>query len=229
SALTLPPPEPVAQSNREKIIEASRATYGIKKEIVEERIINWLAPEQDQSSANGTVKPAGSLPPRSAAPRPPSSFAGAASQGGDGPTVLYDAICSICGKPTKVIFEPQEGRPIYCKSCLKKMKDKEKPQPTAQKAVAMPKPKLIEDAVIEEISFQRARKKPAGQSMRPAVPGATRGRKEINLSELRKALGATLQKKEEAVPPKNPGVPKEEARPEDGNKGIINPGQKINL
>ena len=109
------------------------------------------------------------------------------------------------------------------------MKDKEKPQPTAQKSVAMPKPKLIEDAVIEEISFQRARKKPAGQSMRPAVPGATRGRKEINLSELRKALGATLQKKEEAVPPKNPGVPKEEARPEDGNKGIINPGQKINL
>ena len=221
SALTLPPPEPVAQSNREKIIEASRATYGIKKEIVEERIINWLAPEQE--------KPAGAAAPRPAASRPPSSFAGAASQGGDSPTVLYDAICSICGKPTKVIFEPQEGRPIYCKSCLKKMKDKEKPQPTAQKAVAMPKPKLIEDAVIEEISFQRARKKPAGQSMRPAVPGATRGRKEINLSELRKALGATLQKKEEAVPPKNPGVPKEEARPEDGNKGIINPGQKINL
>ena len=221
SALTLPPPEPVAQSNREKIIEASRATYGIKKEIVEERIINWLAPEQE--------KPAGAAAPRPAASRPPSSFAGTVGQGGDSPTVLYDAICSICGKPTKVIFEPQEGRPIYCKSCLKKMKDKEKPQPTAQKSVAMPKPKPIEDAVIEEISFQGARKKTAGQSMRPAVPGATRGRKEINLSELRKALGATLQKKEEAVPPKNPGVPKEEARPEDGNKGIINPGQKINL
>src|SRR3989344_3623260 len=46
-------------------------------------------------------------------------------------TTLYNATCSNCGKPTKTIFEPKEGRPIYCKSCLKKMK--------AQKESASPR------------------------------------------------------------------------------------------
>ena len=33
---------------------------------------------------------------------------------------LYDAICSECGKDTKVPFKPEKGRPIYCEICLKK-------------------------------------------------------------------------------------------------------------
>jgi len=45
----------------------------------------------------------------------------------DGPSsalasgTLYDAKCSICGKETKVPFEPEANRPIYCKTCLKKV------------------------------------------------------------------------------------------------------------
>lgn len=38
----------------------------------------------------------------------------------DPPQKLYDAVCSICGKKTKVVFEPQPGREIYCKTCRKK-------------------------------------------------------------------------------------------------------------
>ena len=56
-----------------------------------------------------------------------------APQGGE--TKLYDAICSNCGKPTKVIFPPEEGRAVYCKSCLKKMKagqDLKKQEPKKQ-------------------------------------------------------------------------------------------------
>jgi len=34
--------------------------------------------------------------------------------------VLYDAVCSSCGKPTKVVFPPDGKRPVYCKSCRKK-------------------------------------------------------------------------------------------------------------
>ncbi len=41
SAQTLPPPMPLEQSNRFKIIEASRGTYGITKEAVEEKISSW--------------------------------------------------------------------------------------------------------------------------------------------------------------------------------------------
>ena len=36
------------------------------------------------------------------------------------PQKLYDAVCSVCGKKTKVVFEPQPGREIYCKTCRKK-------------------------------------------------------------------------------------------------------------
>jgi CxxC-x17-CxxC domain-containing protein len=41
----------------------------------------------------------------------------------------YKADCSNCGKSTMVPFEPKEGRPVYCKDCMFKIKSGElKPQ-----------------------------------------------------------------------------------------------------
>jgi CxxC-x17-CxxC domain-containing protein len=41
----------------------------------------------------------------------------------------YKAECSNCGKVTMVPFEPKEGRPVYCKDCMFKIKSGElKPQ-----------------------------------------------------------------------------------------------------
>ncbi len=41
----------------------------------------------------------------------------------------YVATCSNCGKSTMVPFEPKEGRPVYCKECMFKIKNGElKPQ-----------------------------------------------------------------------------------------------------
>jgi len=37
----------------------------------------------------------------------------------------YKADCSNCGKVTMVPFEPQEGRPVYCKDCMFKIKSGE--------------------------------------------------------------------------------------------------------
>jgi len=34
----------------------------------------------------------------------------------------YEAKCSSCGKTTRVPFEPEEGRPVYCQECLAKIK-----------------------------------------------------------------------------------------------------------
>jgi CxxC-x17-CxxC domain-containing protein len=39
-----------------------------------------------------------------------------------GSGVEHNAICSNCGKETFVPFEPQEGRPVYCRDCLEKIK-----------------------------------------------------------------------------------------------------------
>lgn len=35
---------------------------------------------------------------------------------------LYDAVCSACGKETKVPFRPRNDRPIYCSDCFAKIK-----------------------------------------------------------------------------------------------------------
>lgn len=34
---------------------------------------------------------------------------------------LYDAVCSVCQKAVKVPFPPDPSKPVYCKSCLKKI------------------------------------------------------------------------------------------------------------
>jgi CxxC-x17-CxxC domain-containing protein len=78
---------------KDKIIRVSRERYGIPRDIVEDKIIKWF-----KESSSSEVKIPNLNKP------------------------LYDAVCSICGKKTKVIFEPEEGRPIYCKNCRNKKK-----------------------------------------------------------------------------------------------------------
>lgn len=43
--------------------------------------------------------------------------------GNGGERVMHDAICSECGKETKVPFEPREGKPVYCNECFAKRRD----------------------------------------------------------------------------------------------------------
>ena|SRR5438094_6447725 len=31
---------------------------------------------------------------------------------------MVDVICSSCGKPAQVPFQPTEGRPVYCSDCF---------------------------------------------------------------------------------------------------------------
>lgn len=40
-------------------------------------------------------------------------------------TGKFKAVCSSCGKETTVPFEPEEGRPVYCKDCIAKIKSGE--------------------------------------------------------------------------------------------------------
>lgn len=36
---------------------------------------------------------------------------------------MHDAVCSKCGKETKVPFKPIEGKEVYCKDCFKEAKE----------------------------------------------------------------------------------------------------------
>lgn len=59
------------------------------------------------------------------------SMGGGGGYGGGGsygPRQMYDAVCSNCGKPCQVPFQPRLGedgkpvKPIYCNDCYRQMK-----------------------------------------------------------------------------------------------------------
>ncbi len=42
------------------------------------------------------------------------------SRGDRGERQMYDAVCSECGRPCKIPFQPREDRPVYCSECFGK-------------------------------------------------------------------------------------------------------------
>ena len=67
-------------------------------------------------------------------PRRPSS--GGRSGGSDGgrrfgggfnrgPREMHKATCAECGKECEVPFKPSQDRPVYCRECFQKKRDKE--------------------------------------------------------------------------------------------------------
>jgi CxxC-x17-CxxC domain-containing protein len=97
SAKTLPPmPVDVSKDTEEYIIETSRKIYTRERTVVEAEIQRWSSTVPGQSRPDGE-ETAGK----------------------------FKAICSNCGKEIYVPFEPEAGRPIYCKECLFKIKNGE--------------------------------------------------------------------------------------------------------
>ena len=271
SAKTLSPPVPLEQSNRDKIIDASRERYGVAREIVEDKIMRWTEGGGDGASQKTETnkRPGVFSAPKSM--RSEGRQDHQKNQQGDTEQKLYDAVCSLCNKPTKIIFEPIEGRPVYCKSCLKKIKKAAEEKnnieyPRVSMGDFQPKKGELSSApssksTVENIPFRLSSNKGSSRapenSRSPTAPvGGQKGgiqRKEINLSELKKAITDSLAhqskdvtEEEEAddapdapaaLPekqsfaeenpasksPKSPPAPKEEK-----NK-IINPGGKIGI
>ncbi|MGB3988632.1 MAG: CxxC-x17-CxxC domain-containing protein [Minisyncoccales bacterium] len=86
---------------------------------------------------------------------------------------LYDAICSNCGRKTKVVFEPQPGRPVLCKSCRKKTKK-------------TPEISLEKEVLKKPILFS---------SLKKSKPDKKKEKKEIEIDKLRSALKSSLGKR----------------------------------
>jgi len=234
SAETLPPPLAPEISNKEKIIKASQERYGIKKEIVEDKISRWSGIEEiNKNSGNSNDF--------NRKNRIDNYKKNTENQRGvirqDEQPVLYDAICSTCGKPTKVIFQPEKGRPIYCKPCLKKMKEEPKESapshdnwPNQVKEEEIPVHQTSEKREesisypekIEEISFRSSKR-----NTEKTMPDNRQiKRKEVNLSELKKVLEESLEEIKKEPILKNADE-KNINPPTNGGKKAINPGEKV--
>lgn len=42
----------------------------------------------------------------------------------DGPREMHKATCAECNSPCEVPFKPTEGKPVYCKDCYMKRKNR---------------------------------------------------------------------------------------------------------
>ncbi len=252
SAETLPPPQPLEVSNRDKLIKASRERYGVSREVVDEKIMRWtgLHDENGVAATPAAFVPKSPAPrstPSSYAPRPAAPFqqregdrrnnpsqnrppvqnsapvpvpADRPTPGSAPQTTLYDAVCSNCGKPTKVIFPPEPGRPVFCKNCLKKMKTQGQALPRHE--AARPGAMFGEEVPLTTVSFGSRR----NEQKDPAKPQRKR---EINLSELKKVLEDSLpQKPKPPAEPEPTPTPQPEQKPAE-QSGIIKPGEKIQL
>jgi len=100
--------------------------------------------------------------------------------------ILYNTTCSVCGKDTKTSFKPDGVRPVYCKDCFKKVKAREQ---EVKKGVTKKETKKPEIQKEEKLSLKEAKKESPALEKKPKYK-----RKEINVDELKKALGKALEK-----------------------------------
>ncbi len=177
SAQTLLPFPLPEQSHKEKIIKVSRERYSTPRAEVEEKISKWTGSLEQSEMPSVTFGP-----------------------------VLYDAKCSACGKDTKITFKPDGVRPVYCKSCRKKMerqKEKsEKEETPKSETNSISLEKAVQSEPVPFSHFRRQKE----EKPKPK-------RKEVDLRELRKVL-------------------KESRDGENGKNGnrrgdIINPGETV--
>lgn len=187
SAETIPPFDKLEESNREKIINVSRERYGTPRFIVEEKIAKWTETNKSNPMPQNSGQPQGQQ------------------------QTLYDAKCALCGKDTKVIFPPDGSRPVYCKTCFKKIKEeREKKEQQGQQqsqqqnapssspsaatvSVAPPTPQPSQPLRPQTISLQDALNKELVPFSRRAPEKPVHPqRKEVNIEELKKALKESL-------------------------------------
>jgi len=208
-------------SMREKIIEGSRQRYGTPVGDVEKIILEWTGIRESSSKSQNIVSQ-----PRES-------------------QILYDAICSNCGKPTKVVFPPDGKRPIYCKSCRKKLKnakeqnrDSSLPQKGDGEREDLRRPEQKNITPQKEISLKDVVQRepvlfhPSKSSKRQS--GGKR--KEVNTEELKRVLKEALaanvssvavesSKEEKHTKPENQNRKNTPADQE--RKGVIEPGETI--
>ncbi len=192
SAVTLPPMEKTAASEKQKIVNTSRERYSVPRGVIEEKIAKWT----------GEIN-------KSAAKNPPPAE--------QNQSRMYDITCSMCNKKTKVIFEPEPGRKVYCKSCLKKLQAANSAASGGTRSAgavvgAAPRPQTSAPSIPAGVSAD-TRQIPA-RTVPPAAPRISlndltratpqrfagqkkdapgpRPRKEIQMDELKKALNEAL-------------------------------------
>lgn len=130
SLTTLPPFPRPERSFKNEVIAFSRKTYSMPREEIEGQVAQW---------ADALTR--ASLGP-SAQRGEPASLESSEPSFQDGETVqvsenLWASACANCGKRAYTTFQPDGKRPVYCKSCLEKLKKERTLRETTPRASEM--------------------------------------------------------------------------------------------
>ena len=189
-AQTLPPFPKSEKSFKKEIIEFSRKMYGVEKSKVEQVISDMVGLTDLSPENNGNSN--------------------------QNQQKVYEARCQICNKKTYVPFKPDGKRPIFCESCLKRVKQERlEAQLKAQKKSfeELPGISLEEIKTIEPVFFSdKDRQKEIDEQKINEQDEQKKKRKEPKLEELKDILKDIKDKDK-----------KEEKKDE----GEIKPGQSV--
>jgi len=182
SAQTLSPFGKVEKSQSEKIITASRERYAAGRQIVEEKIARWTGGYVLQEKPQVSERE------------------------------LYDAKCQKCGKWTKVPFKPDVRRPVYCKSCFKKIAQERPADGSRKRDEEKQNEEEIATVSLEDLLLRRPTTFSGRKKVEEKKP---KEKKEAEKEELKKALKESLE-----------DIDKEEESPT-SKRGKIEPGETI--
>ncbi|MBU1037007.1 type IV secretion system DNA-binding domain-containing protein [Patescibacteria group bacterium] len=124
SATTLPPlssPEN-AEETAEKIINSTRERYATKRQIIEEKIIRWSGTGEEEEESKRTENIEDKKRIRTSATKR-NNYKEAYQTSTNQRTENNKYQCDACGQETYLNFIPDPNKPIYCKKCLKKVKE----------------------------------------------------------------------------------------------------------
>jgi CxxC-x17-CxxC domain-containing protein len=179
SATNLPPPNMPTISHREDIIRISRERYSTPRQEVEDSIRSWSG-EYINMSGGERTEPGSTNQHVTASTRP-----------------MWNAVCANCQKPTRIPFEPDIKRPVYCEICWKHLRETKKLPLLAQE-----KPARVGERQSAKITMQPI-PKPISLSatLAPKLPQLPpnvfpqRKKQSVDLEGLRSVLKEALKEK----------------------------------
>ncbi len=200
SATTLPPIEGLTD-NKDKVVRVSRERYATTREEVEEKISRWsesaatagddddkpqqrkqygnqnnnrpsgprtIPMPQQQQSASRDASPVQQQPPAPAGFEERNRYDTNTHKEG------FQTDCDLCGNETTLSFKPDGKRPVYCKDCLKKVRNGELPRLEVKKDSADKKKETPpRDDKPKNIPVPKDIQKPSIEK-EPAIPDSNR-------------------------------------------------------
>ncbi|MDD5749939.1 MAG: type IV secretion system DNA-binding domain-containing protein [Patescibacteria group bacterium] len=128
SAHTLPPMKISSDSmlTKDKIIKVTRERYAKPRSVIEDKILRWSENKGDEIETQEPIAP--KRDNRKKKRKAISSAEGKKTSG-------KEYSCDFCGQKTKLSFDPDPNKPIYCRNCLEMSRRGKIPPPNSIKIV----------------------------------------------------------------------------------------------